>query len=459
VTENETQLAEETSRAMRELAGTVTDAPPLQLTARRDALRRRRRRRPSGRWALWGVPLAAAVAVIALAVALVAVRDLPGGRAPRPVGPTYPSAAVPAYYLVPEQTCYEECGPGRLVVVNTHTGGTLTTITPPDGATFMAVSGAADDRTFVADTVRYSVDTAVPEQATWYRITLSPGSSDPATLTRLPIPAGPAGSGVQAIALSASGRELAVTYHLGSAASGSTAGSTVLRIYSTATGRLVHSWSTVARNLFSATPYAVDAQSNSQLRWVDNDRGIAFASTPPRVNGVDGTAAAGDYSAVRVLNVTAGGSDLIADSPVAWYPPTLGMAAGPACAQEPAPMLAANGETVLCASSPAHAAGNGASSPATWTFTWLGWETAPKADRVRYQARVTGRPGLNGGPAASVLWASASATTMIIAWTVDDADNAVTHVGMVNDGAFTRLPAPLPQAAYRLFDASSGIAW
>jgi hypothetical protein len=49
--EEETALAEETARAMRELAGTVTDAPPLRLAPRRGA-RRAAWRAGRHRWAL-----------------------------------------------------------------------------------------------------------------------------------------------------------------------------------------------------------------------------------------------------------------------------------------------------------------------------------------------------------------------------------------------------------------------
>jgi hypothetical protein len=456
VTENETGLAEETARAMRALAGTVTDAPPLRLTPRRDA-RAPRLSRPR-RWTLWAVPLAAAVAVIALAVVLVVVRDLPNGRAPRPIAPS--TGTVPRYYLEPEQTCSLNCGPTRLVVRDTFTGATLAAIPPPGGATFMAVSGGADDRTFVADTIGYSVDIASPEPATWYRITLSPGSSSPAKLTRLPIPAGPAGSGVESIALSASGLELAVTYHLGPATPGQpvrTPGTTVLRIYSTTTGRLLHSWSTGQQVLFGANPYTYGKQVNDQLQWVDGDRGVAFTSRPRLKNSNDGTDADYQYATVRVLNVASGGSDLIADSPLVWSTTTIGSRTQAACDGDSAPWLTPQGKTVLCTDEANRKSGSGASSHDIYTFTWLVYETsAPKAARALYKASVITLPGLYGGPTARVLWASASASTLIIGWTVDDAMSADTHFGIVSHGEFIRLPTP---PTLEPFAASSDIAW
>ena len=98
--ENETGLAEATAQAMRELASTITEAPPLKLSPR-PKTRAFRASRPVGRrsWQLWGVPLAAGVAVIALAISLVVIKDLPSG--PVVVAPPGPAtvSGVPPYYV------------------------------------------------------------------------------------------------------------------------------------------------------------------------------------------------------------------------------------------------------------------------------------------------------------------------------------------------------------------------
>jgi len=85
VLENETNLTEETAAAMRELARTVTYAPPLRLAPRPQE----RALRPAPRrWHWWAAPLTAMAAVIVLAVSLVVIRDIPNGRTAPPGRPS-----------------------------------------------------------------------------------------------------------------------------------------------------------------------------------------------------------------------------------------------------------------------------------------------------------------------------------------------------------------------------------
>jgi hypothetical protein len=93
VLENETKLTEETAAAMRDLARTVTSAPPLRLAPRPQP-------RPSlaprpGRWRLWAAPLTAMAAVIVLALALVLIKDAAHGQPGRP-SPAVGGASVSA---------------------------------------------------------------------------------------------------------------------------------------------------------------------------------------------------------------------------------------------------------------------------------------------------------------------------------------------------------------------------
>ena len=83
--ENETNLTEETAAAMRELARTVTYAPPLRLAPRPEE---RVIRRAPRRWHQWATPLTAMAAVIVLAVSLVAIRDISNGRVAPPARPS-----------------------------------------------------------------------------------------------------------------------------------------------------------------------------------------------------------------------------------------------------------------------------------------------------------------------------------------------------------------------------------
>ena len=82
---NDTNLTEETAAAMRELARTVTYAPPLRLAPRPEE---RVIRRAPRRWHQWATPLTAMAAVIVLAVSLVAIRDISNGRVAPPARPS-----------------------------------------------------------------------------------------------------------------------------------------------------------------------------------------------------------------------------------------------------------------------------------------------------------------------------------------------------------------------------------
>src|SRR5262249_5040271 len=80
---DDARLSDETAAAMRDLASTITEAPPLRLTAAHSRVRVSRQARVSRRWT-WGAPVLAAVTVVAVAVALVLVKDTPNGRMPAP---------------------------------------------------------------------------------------------------------------------------------------------------------------------------------------------------------------------------------------------------------------------------------------------------------------------------------------------------------------------------------------
>ena len=81
--------------AMRAIAGTVDDAPPLRLAA----VPKSRRSLPGRglvrlRWGGWLAPLAAAVAVLAVAVSLIVVKSIDGGGPAAPTGLSGSSASV-----------------------------------------------------------------------------------------------------------------------------------------------------------------------------------------------------------------------------------------------------------------------------------------------------------------------------------------------------------------------------
>ncbi len=134
--------------ALRTVAGDITASslPPLALPdGHRVGPSRIRAAATSPRWRRRLVPLGAAAAITAIAVAATVAG---GGRAPRPdtAAPSF-WHGVPSYYLTetggtPQQPAVEA------VVRDTRSGATLATARP-SGCNLSEVSAAADDRTFV----------------------------------------------------------------------------------------------------------------------------------------------------------------------------------------------------------------------------------------------------------------------------------------------------------------------
>ena len=161
--ENETNLVEETAAAMRELARTVTDAPPLRLAPRPQE----RTVRPAPRrWRLWAAPLTAMAAVIVLAVSLVLIRDIPNGRVTARTTPAPAADGSPASPL-----------PSRSAITTTTPTGAQTTAparattSAPATGTVPATSTASPASTAPTPTVSF---TFVPMQTTTGGEFLSP---------------------------------------------------------------------------------------------------------------------------------------------------------------------------------------------------------------------------------------------------------------------------------------------
>jgi hypothetical protein len=155
--------------ATRAYGETVAEIRPLDLTRPVAGTRPRRPRR----FPAWVAPVTAAAVVMALAVSLVLVRDIPNG----PVVPAKPPATavggVPRYYADPIPA--GENPWSDLVIGDLFTGARLATIAPPSGSTFANVTGAADDRTFVADTM-LARHLGKPSSVTWYLVRITPGA-------------------------------------------------------------------------------------------------------------------------------------------------------------------------------------------------------------------------------------------------------------------------------------------
>ena len=276
------------------IAATVREVRPLRLSTVTDeprtVARRARGTRGARRQRGWLVPAAAAAVVLAIALSLVLIRDIPNGRVAPPARPAPAVDGVPAYYAGLAKTSAAQTSPEQIVVGQTVTGKRLATLAPPAGTTFAGITGAADDRTFAVDTQPGSLDPeSEPWQPrTWYLLRIDPGSAKAAQLTPLPVPGTAQGTNVEAIALSPDGTELAVA--LQPDGLNDPNAPTYLRVYSVATGAVLHSWFATATSdpsgrprLFAGPKYAGRTVTSRSPGWVSAGwRSATAGSYPPR---------------------------------------------------------------------------------------------------------------------------------------------------------------------------------
>jgi len=300
-----TPLENKLRQAVRAKAGEVPPGavPPLRLPARPLADRRR--------WG-WAVPIAAAAAVAAVIAVSFAIASViyQGRPAARPSGPF---AALPRYYVTLTFTGDGQCcGRGGLyapkteaVVRATATGRALATITPPRPyGTFVGVTAAADDRTFVLAAQELAHLPLVNPPATkFFLLRLTPGShaSDGiARLTALPIPVLPAGTQLTDLALSPNGAllaaEISPTGRIDEPG---------LHVFNVSTGA-ERTWSPAG----IGTSRAVGATQGS-LSWTSDSRVLAFIYWGAPGGG-----------GIRLLNTAAPGSNLLASIRLAVRQPT-----------------------------------------------------------------------------------------------------------------------------------------
>jgi hypothetical protein len=467
--------------AMRAIAGTVHDAPPLRLEPAagepRSPAPAPRRPRRSGRqrhWWSWGAPLTAAAAVIALAISLVVVKDMPnGGAVPeKSPMPTAGPGGAPRYYValkgIPETTTAPiaqiDTGEQEIVVGDSVTGKILATFAPPARTTFQSVTAAADDRTFVVFAVTSSTGSFMPGvkqgvpvaksvaalTGSWYKLRLAPGTAHPASLSRLAIRpwswpdsstyANPAPGQIIATALSQSGRELAVAdYPDISAAKNVTPNWHEVKVFSVVTGRLLRDWTednaTARMETVVGETMATVPAGTPSLTWIDNDRAVAFATSYDTAGTVLGT--------IRRLDVSGPSSgNLMTDSTVIWSG-TLAWNQSKGCFQvyDWPPLISVDGNSISC-------------------LTWDISATTPgHVDFDTYPLMTGRKPALNyratilpenesGGLNASVLWVSPSADTLIVTWGGPGLRPATgSQFGVVSHGKFTPLPLQPNRAA------------
>ena len=306
-------LEDRVRAATRAAADTVPpdSVPPLWLPAASPAGSRRQSRLRSP-WARRLAPLGAALAVVVVAVTIVFVGRAVREPAPAPeagTGPPGPVAAgppvssyvasgqVPRYYVAIESRGNPNFNPSYAVVRATATGAALATI-PASVAhgTVVAVTAAADDRTFVLDEQMFvaadSNANQLFEPRTFYLV--RPGAAGgPGTPTRLPMTV-PGGEMLTGFALSPDGSKLAIAVEPDNVKNDPSLQQ--IRVYTLATGA-VQTWSADGTIGFGPD----DARS---LSWADDERTLAFSWA----------ASPGIQTSVRLLDVETGGGSLLAGS-------------------------------------------------------------------------------------------------------------------------------------------------
>jgi hypothetical protein len=169
----------------------------------------------------WLTPVGAAVAVLTIAVGVSTMAELGHHRPPAHRGANQLPGHVPPYYvaihLVPGSPF-----PGqfrtRAVVTATRTGAELATVNVPRGyLSFVAITAAADDRTFVLaaqKAFRPVKGALIAPPTRFFELTIHPSAATPAQrvrLTALPVPAVPRNVFFLGFAMSPDGSKLAVT--------------------------------------------------------------------------------------------------------------------------------------------------------------------------------------------------------------------------------------------------------
>jgi hypothetical protein len=294
--------------ALRLLEKEAPDAETMlgRVTERSSASTARRQSRSAsgpGRRLVTG--LVAAAAVVAVTVIALVLADLPGTRAP--VSRYSALRSLPAYYMTFGPTRSSPVGKvyfmtRDLLIKSTLTARTLALISPPGRyVSFVSISGAADDRTFVLSVVEGAP--AAPYggvSSSWLEVARFDPADRKVTLTRLDIPIAHTTGHLTSIAdvlMSPDGREIAVASN--------TAGFVQVKIYSLATGA-VRTWDDTA----PPVSYPLTGLGGGNLlTWASNGL-LAFGWSYATSKGPMPVLPQG----MRLLNTNLSGGSLIADS-------------------------------------------------------------------------------------------------------------------------------------------------
>jgi hypothetical protein len=273
------------------------------------------------RWLRALTPLAAAAAVAAVVIAsLTLTRSVParpGGGAASPAGSAALSS-VPPYYVA----LTSAARPARAVIRATATGAIVATVRPPKPyGTFIFVSGAADDRTFVLAAQRWWPSTSgsggpAAQQRdnttpiAYFRLRFDPAVGA-ARLTRLERLPGLDSTEVTGIGLSPDGTRLALALRFltvgrtrpgrnGPGSAGEPGGhGPGIQVYTLATGAS-RGWVWPGPTPSSGTWVGNDKPGGQPLSWTADGRILAFQFWTE----------SGGVTQVRLLDTTAPGDSL-----------------------------------------------------------------------------------------------------------------------------------------------------
>jgi len=373
----------------------------------------------------WAAPAAAAAAVavvIGLSVAIgtragsqheagssMLTHLGPGTTVPLRSAPAVDGGVVPAYYVVIH-------GPSTQVLA-TATGNALATL--PSAGGFAAVSGAADDRTFVLAAARKS-------RIALYLLRLNPQAGT-ARLNALPITVQTGGSlQFAGLALSPDGTELAVGVN-----NFSRTGDFGARIwaYDLVTGSH-REW----RGAGALSDTGI-APGQGRLSWADDDKTLAFDIETGVLEG---------FIAVRLLDTAVPGTEL-SSSRVVLRSQEIKATTQP---QLESPLLTADGSTIVLGQCEVGNQGPGCPSiggsqgrlvPETLSIDEYSARTGHRGAIV-YQRRYEVPQAQSGdpGPPPSVLWANRYGTVLIVSTGAPVASRSV-ELGILRDGTFTPL--------------------
>jgi hypothetical protein len=429
--------------ATRAYGDTVREIRPLELAPGRTGQRLPRRTPPARRWKTWMGPAAAAAALVALAISLVIVRDIPNGRRVPPAQASFPVPA-PRYYVALDNP-QDQNSPDPVIVADMRTGKRLATVNPPARHTFGGVTAAADDRTFVLDVRDFPWSNTYTQVTprSWYLLRIDPGAAQPARLTKLPIPPTPDGAQVDGIALSPDGSKLAVMFQPD--AMGPAPGPVTLRIYSVATGKVLHTWTGPTPNpqglgvLTFGVHLYVD--NNTTLSWIDSGRYLAFNYGPGIVKD----------TTVRILNPDVPGGALLADSRVVLDRTP---ASQPDCLSL---LVTADGRAIECGASALRGGSGNSGCTGTGARHEPGFYefSAVTGTLTAVLYKYTGTCFTEN---SDVLWASPAGGTLIgelsVTRKAGDKLQLSTEAGVFSHGKFERLSVPVT-----VLPVSGAIAW